>query len=266
VNAAVYYDPEYPQRWLSSEASKAIVRGLSYLGMQQLDAESLRAWMRQNGGGSLVVLGQDVAPDSVFEHDMPTTTLRAYLDRGGTVVWMGDTPLWSQGHRGRQVNELWQSLPFVQNLGIIPIFAVSVDPVRLTAAGKRVGLSQSWVGLRPVSFVSKSLRWTALAKGQAVVSRSTLTHVSWLGRLSARLRGVTVGAGHLSVGVSLAEGEDPGTALQWSQNGLIHGWIRRFAHGGRFVRIWDHMVPEIDDTRLADLDALCRHLVSTSTS
>ena len=71
-------------------------------GIRIVDAVALRDFMVEgiqqgNCSGKLVVFSQDVVPDTVIEDYYPNTTFREYLDAGGSVLWIGDIPLWYVG-------------------------------------------------------------------------------------------------------------------------------------------------------------------------
>ena len=71
----------------------------------QEEYDKLAQFMTENGPNSLVVMAQDVAPDTVVEN-LTDSLIRRYMNRGGAVIWNRDTPF---AHIGR-VAEPWIDL------------------------------------------------------------------------------------------------------------------------------------------------------------
>ena len=100
---AVFYDPRYPSSMvLGHDALAKALRERG--GYEVMDAERLREWMlagiEAGAAGSVCVMAQGIAPDTVAETPSSACTLRRFMDRGGRVVWIGDIPFFYQGERG----------------------------------------------------------------------------------------------------------------------------------------------------------------------
>jgi len=146
----VYYDPRYPTAWISpSEA--AIFRGfLVANGFVQMDAEQLMVFMEGNGPDTVVVMAQDIVPDTVGDARSAGAVIRKYLDRGGTVVWMEDVPFYYQGHADGSRTE-WGTAGMGSLLGVSMGVWDPNDLVAITADGVARGLTQTWRSLRAVN-------------------------------------------------------------------------------------------------------------------
>lgn len=84
--------------WDSTVAAEAqfgphqeIRRYLTSRGYQWVDATALPAWLAEHGSQSSIVFAMDVIPRSVDTVNA-AAPLRAYLERGGAVVWLGLPP------------------------------------------------------------------------------------------------------------------------------------------------------------------------------
>ena len=117
MDLLVYYDEDYPNSWIPRAESKKVVRFLVARGFSEYDAENLADWMRKaiDQGKchlSVVVFSQDVIPETICHDSTSNSLIRAYLDCGGTVLWMADIPFYYQGlnqeHSSRIKTELFK--------------------------------------------------------------------------------------------------------------------------------------------------------------
>ncbi len=84
----MYYDTRYPVAWISRAEALIYKNFLVANGFTAVDADELKTFMQANGAGSVAVMAQDVAPDTVANDQSSNAIIRKYLDAGGTVVWM----------------------------------------------------------------------------------------------------------------------------------------------------------------------------------
>jgi len=176
----VYYDDNYPTWWVSREISKKITSFLRSKNFVEYNAEDLAKWMEKSieeksCSESVVVFSQDVIPDAICFWWSPSTLIREYLDSGGRIVWIGDSPFYYWGQHPSRSSEFekwsedkkrrWRLLedregnfaltwdtdgPF-NTLGVVPIYMDSPSSkVKITENGKSSGIQSSWYGLRPI--------------------------------------------------------------------------------------------------------------------
>jgi len=148
-----YYDGRYPTGWADTAVAEGVRDYLALNGYTVLDADQLKTWMDAriaDGALSVVVMCQDIAPDTVTETRDATCTLRRYLDAGGKVVQYADIPFYNQGHAdGTTTN--WATDGSVYILGFNAAGAGwnSGNTVTITPAGANWGLTQTWSSNRP---------------------------------------------------------------------------------------------------------------------
>ena len=97
---AAYYDARYPTGWAANPGPANVRYALEAAGYTILDADQLKTWMDghiADGALSVVVMCQDIVPDTVAETMTATCTIRQYLDAGGKVVFFSDWPFYYQG-------------------------------------------------------------------------------------------------------------------------------------------------------------------------
>jgi len=187
MKLVVYCDDEYPTWWISREVSRKIVNFLKNKGFVELNAEDLAKWMEKSINEnkcheSVVVFSQDIAPNTLCRWRSPSSLFRAYLDCGGRVVWIGDTPFyyigmhssysnkvneWSEKKKEEslrfdpdgKIAELWSRDGPFNILGVMPVYMdFPASKVTITSDGKLLGLQNPWYGLRPIILKAKDLR------------------------------------------------------------------------------------------------------------
>jgi hypothetical protein len=143
---------------------------LAAAGYTILNANELKTWMDARIADkklSVVVMTQDVVPDTVAETQTSSCTIRKYLDAGGKVVWYADWPFYYQGKAdGTMVT--WGSAGASGVLGFNAATGPndSMNVVTLTPEGITWGLTQTWQSQRPTSpTVAPNI--TVLAKDNA---------------------------------------------------------------------------------------------------
>jgi len=141
--SAVYYDERYPTCYASMDEARAVRNYLSMRGFTVLDADDLKTLMEDEGKHSVVVMSQDVAPDTVADTMSPTAIIRQYLDRGGRVVWIGCNPFYWQGHNNG-TKTFWGLEGMLNILGVNWVTSCHGGTVTMTADGSAAGLTQTW--------------------------------------------------------------------------------------------------------------------------
>jgi hypothetical protein len=174
---AAYFDARYPSAWAG--AGNATRDALAAAGYTILNANELKTWMDARIADkklSVVVMTQDVVPDTVAETMSNTCTIRKYLDAGGKVVWYADWPFYYQGKADGQM-VTWSGAGATSVLG----FDASTGPnnsgnvVTLTPEGIMWGLTQTWQSQRP-TLPTVSPNITVLAKDNAGVAAAWVKH------------------------------------------------------------------------------------------
>jgi hypothetical protein len=153
AHRAVYFDSRYPNGWADLAVAEGVRDYLVANGYTEVNAPDLKTWMDDriaDGALSVVVMSQDIAPDTVAESADPSCTLRQYLDAGGKVVQYADIPFYNQGHAdGTTTN--WADTGSRNILGFWCAGAGwnSWNTVSITDAGALWGLAETWPSLRP---------------------------------------------------------------------------------------------------------------------
>ena len=118
----VFCDPRYPVSMVEDPRDVAVqlvtCSGFFILGAKDLGAW-METWTEHGGDGSVCVLAHGIAPDTIAEEPSRACLARRYLDSGGRMVWLGDTPFYYQGQPGKPV--LWglQGLRDILDLGTV---------------------------------------------------------------------------------------------------------------------------------------------------
>lgn len=151
----VYYDEDYPTWWVSRQVSSEVRDDLLEHDFKAFDAKSLKKWMEEaiekRVKKTVVVMSQDVIPDTLCPEISQEVLIRNYLNSGGRIIWMGDIPFYYQGKKGGNV-VTWGSEAGDEILGFYPSIISLEKPnkVVLTLEAKNFGISQDWGGIRPV--------------------------------------------------------------------------------------------------------------------
>jgi len=174
----VYRDENYHRSWVSAEASRKIIEYLSSEERKEkrfevLDAEGLKTWIEKRLGkkdtyGSCIVFSQDMVPEELAPDCSPSIILRAYLDAGGRIIWIGEIPFYYKGRRFKEVANLTseeieknKDKIFVEwgPAGVFSILGLNVEfnysptsKVEITRKGRKWGLRKEnrWYGTRPI--------------------------------------------------------------------------------------------------------------------
>jgi len=151
---AAYYDARYPTGWADTAVAEGVRDYFSAAGYTVLDADQLKTWMDDriaDGALSVVVMCQDIAPDTVTETRDASCTLRRYLDAGGKVVQYADIPFYNQGHAdGTTTNWATDGSLYILGFNAAGAGWNSGNTPTITPAGANWGLTQTWSpSLRP---------------------------------------------------------------------------------------------------------------------
>ena len=190
----VYYDDRYMTNWISDGLSRAVTDFLQRKGFEVLNANELAELMRKSVDEdtcwkTLIVFSRDLVPETICHYPYPNTLIRQYLDNGGTIVWFGDIPLYYRAlspSSSKRIKEQLKSVNQLEDeilkqmkkqrddkgrfahlhelrasfniLEVIPILAKNPSKVRITKAGKELGLRSLWYSDRPILIRGTNLR------------------------------------------------------------------------------------------------------------
>jgi hypothetical protein len=145
---AVYYDPSHQTSWISRSDADKYHSFLVANGFISLNATQLAQFMTENGPDSMVVMSQDVVPETIAAS--PADTLfRQYLNRSGSVIWTRDAPFMHIGRAdGSWID--WGVNGMQDVLEVQPGIWDLNDSAVVTAAGKALGLYRDWPSSRAV--------------------------------------------------------------------------------------------------------------------
>jgi hypothetical protein len=274
VRTVIYNDANYPAKWVNDKVSSAIVNQREHWRARILNAVELRDFMRQAIEGktaflSLVVFSKDVVPDSILEN-YTINTLRGFLDAGGSILWIGDVPLYYVGHpsipaKEQNSDEIWQHGVPLLVLGVNHSYSWPKKIVQLTNDGYELGLRNKWSGIRPIDY-DRNLKTLAysenlLANPYANIPRfRTLSKkfIDFVRRIkSVGPQGIEFAPEpNQTVPQTMAEQQKPQTRYHDVQ---LNAWVKTFnsdyRHSG-FHRIWDRPLEEITENMLSDLDRI----------
>jgi len=149
----VYHDEHYPTSWVSKEISDCTSKYFSQKGFNEVNADELAKTLQEmirtgTAGNTIVVFAQDIIPATVAHGPSPDTIIKRYLDAGGRVLWIGDTPFYYQGHFDEKKVE-WGVMGEREILDVITRFMWPLH-IDITSAGTEWGLKLKWTGYRPV--------------------------------------------------------------------------------------------------------------------
>lgn len=148
----VFKDTRYRNSWTGS--TDTLVDYLSARNFTPMNADDLGNWMKEkvlsnSAQGTIVVMAQDIVPDTIAGQNSSTALIRKYLDAGGKVIWIGDIPMYYQGRSdGSIVN--WGVSGAQGILGVTHIFDNEGTPVTFTQDGLDYGLTKQYESVRPL--------------------------------------------------------------------------------------------------------------------
>lgn len=269
IEMVVYYDTDYPSAWIANK-SERIALFLQNKAIKIKTAEELKEFMsdsieKENGYKKLVVFSQDVIPDTIAENYTSTTTLREFLDQGGSVLWMGDIPLFNIGKKGEKKlnDDAWKNGAPVTMLGVVPIFAPTVKRgVNITYEGKRLGLKHKWSGIRPILPDTKI---KSLAEAEVIYSVPYLSGILSKGTVDrlkkpTKRKGIEIEAGIPPLKMSYKTEVNKTPEMEVNRRFLHevfpNAWLKNYNDNypfSGFYRIWDFSPINFPDWMLEEL-------------
>lgn len=278
-NQVVFRDDQLASSWISPGWSSKIARELAVRGFAEKNALELESWLMAQIAGdvheSVVVFSQDLVPRSLMQSS-PNGLFRRYLDAGGRVVWIGDTPLWTQAlprpwendpdGKSKDREEVYASGLHYAMLGVQPLIAEASSKIQWSPK-LRGRMKSTWISLRPIALeVSRSWRrWRKWAERQVgdlevqplAKADATLLPCGWNVHLLARWKqsGFRITEGSLGLnlggaggGVTVAE-TFPRELSFMTRMSLASAWRVSFnqkypAQG--FYRLWDRGSEELE--------------------
>lgn len=176
----VYHDGNYPTQWIEKSNAALIANHMESNGFTKVNADMLKDWVElqlksATASKAVVVMAQDVAPDTVFDVTRTDCLIRKFLDAGGRVVWIGDVPFFYRGHalivpvQVQVPGGQKEPIGFMGQLAVLGSFSSIVTPkdqVMISRTGLRLGLRTIWPSERPV-------RLRFLDRKPSVLARAT---------------------------------------------------------------------------------------------
>lgn len=148
VHRLVFFDSTYAP--IATVAAQDISRYFANRAYTIADAKALLAFLEArvaDRAPSVVVFAIDAVPAEAVVPPLVTSLIRRYLDAGGKIVWTGLPPqIWpvAPGNRRGGLDQVQWDAP-TELLGVSHSDALfDVRGVRVTAEGKRWGLSPRW--------------------------------------------------------------------------------------------------------------------------
>jgi len=95
----VYFDGRYPSNWITEDGTIRLKSALAKRGLKIVDADQMAEIMRVNPKAAFIFT-QDIAPETVFDPVRGNYLVKEFLESGGSMVWLHDTPFYYVGHAG----------------------------------------------------------------------------------------------------------------------------------------------------------------------
>jgi len=193
VKPYVYYDEKYPTHWISRNVTKQIKEFLEKEGFQVINANELEKLITEtirktSDTEIVIVFSHDAVPSMILDNETNPTInspLRQFLNKGHSVVWLGDIPLLHIGFEDGRKQSL--SANVCQNvLGLNPNPPFVKYKVNMTLYGMMYNLPE-WIGTRPHTGVSSGIRLTSLAQSRH--ENHTIHHAFIISYTNKRLSG-----------------------------------------------------------------------------
>jgi hypothetical protein len=271
VEAVIYRDERYPSMWIDDSAGfpDKIAQYLRGKGLKVLNADELREYLirsieEETAYEKLVIFSQDVIPDTVAQDYYSNTTLREFLDRGGSILWIGDIPAFYIGKKIKVLDqEAWKRGSPVFMLGIVPIFAHSVkESVVFTDLGKKLGLKHRWSGIRPIipDIGIKVLAESEIVFGQPYITNILSREITESLMKPIKEAGIEAGIPQI-LKLSFAAKEEIEArkieaSLQFVHKKFPNAWLKNYnrdhPNTGLF-RIWDYSPRNLTQKMLEEL-------------
>ena len=161
----IFYDKAYPSSWISKKSSRKILEFFDkQYKFKKVNAKELAEIMKQAPEPSteiVVVFSQDIVPDTVVDNPAsptPNSLIRQFMNKGNTIIWLGDIPLlhvgMANGEKKPLPSNVYKAI-FYPNV-ITADFQlpdkklVPMNNVRITVLGSQLGLKIRWDSWRPL--------------------------------------------------------------------------------------------------------------------
>jgi hypothetical protein len=267
----VYYDASFPGTWINANKGypAKIAKAFSAKNVRILDAPSLeqfihRAIENYEANQRLAVFSQDVIPATIVESHSAANTFREYLDAGGSVLWIGDIPLWSVGN-AREKTEIANEGGPAEILGVNPSISVPKTSVTITNLGRLIGLRTKWSGMRPII---KDTGIKPLAISENLISRYYIDiekRKSWFKRHLGTIESIKA----MDFEVSFGKESDQSKSVKGAQYSLhlhethVNAWMKCFNSyfpNCGFYRIWDYPPVNLTDKMVEELFTIAERI------
>jgi len=262
----VFRDSTYPSSWINDSLGypDKIASFFSNNAVKLVDADELKQFMVSSleEGSShqkLVVFSQDIVPKTIAENYYTTTTVREYLDAGGSLLWIGDIPLFYIGDE-KKVDKAWQKGTPVNMLGIHPVFANPKRTVTFTKCGRNIGMKHKWSGTRPI-FLDQGIQ--ALAKSENFTCRYYYVDIEMRKGILRRFWDWVRTAKSISAGgfaLEVSDREEVEKKVEKLRPHFhethVNAWIKCFNKNHPycgFYRIWDYEVRNLTSAMVEEL-------------
>lgn len=269
TEVVLYHDATYSSCWINKKKGfpKKIANYFLGKGIKLLNADELKDFMisaieNNLAHQKLVVFSQDAIPRTLVENVYSTTTFREYLDSGGSVLWIGDIPLYYIGEKEKDATLVDVQGTPTNMIGIVPVYAWHPKTtVEITPLGKRIGLKHKWSGTRPI-LKDKGIR--KLAQSETILCRYYIDvkkKKNLLSRFWDWLRTIkTFKAANFELGFGTDEEKktkktDKKPQIYVHEN-HVNAWVKcfndAFPNTG-FYRIWDYEPRNLTDNNIEEL-------------
>ena len=270
----VYYDANYTSVWIDHRKGypQKIANAFSKKEYRILDANSLKTFMveaLENGTANqkLVVFAQDVAPAPIVETISSQTTLREYLDAGGSALWIGDIPLYYRGvpAKDQTEEEIEKSRIEISKeggptavLGVIPVYGTAKMSVSITTLGRSMGLRSKWSGMRPI-IQDRGIK--PLARSESILCIHYIDierRKNIFRRFAERISGgISVKALPIEFKLGTeAKQKEPPKGVPHAHETHVNAWVKNFNSyypKSGFYRIWDYPPITLSEKMLNEL-------------
>jgi hypothetical protein len=279
VQTVIYYDEDYPSAWISDGKGypRRISQYLEKQGIEIKKADELREFIidsieRGNSSKKFIVFSQDIIPDTIVENYTSNTTLREFLDQGGSILWMGDIPGFYIGKRVKICDEgAGKSGAPVLIFGVVPIFAHTVKKgVVITNDGEDLCLKHKWSGVRPIL---PDTGIDPLAESEAIYALPYITNIETKEVVDQRKklpqkRGLEIEAGiplfKIGYRTEKEVGEVGGeVGLQYIHEIFPNAWHKSYNWNylvSGVYRIWDFEPQNFPDVLLEELYSIIKSI------
>jgi len=165
LHGYVFYDNAYPSSWISKKASRKIVKFFNtQYNFEKVNAKELVDVMEQTpepSAETVVVFSQDIVPDTVVDEPTsptPSSLIRQFMNKGNTIIWLGEIPLlrvgMASGEKQLLPSSVYRTVFYPKVIAAdfpLPNNSLApLDNVRITALGSQLGLRIRWDSWRPL--------------------------------------------------------------------------------------------------------------------